>query len=124
MSAGLENTTVAPVFMSHGRLTDTNIPCTPYDPRLGGYDTSNPRILQPPTPVPSFQGQLVAWYVKVGVNRYAYLLVGHDANDGQGLRWIEVASNKVGNVNYRDTRTGLSYDEWYLSNCNPPWVCE
>ena len=124
MSAGLENNSVTPVFMSHGRLTDTNIPCTPFDPRLGGYDTSSPRRLIAAKPAPDFQGQLVAWYARVGSNRYAYLLVGHDANDGQGLRWIEIASNSVGNIDYVDTRTNQRFDNWYLSNCNPPWVCE
>lgn len=124
MSAGLENTVIAPVFSDHSKLTDTAIPVTPYDPRVGGYNLQTPRVYVPAKTVPDFQGQLVAWYVKVGTARYAYLLVGHDADDGQGLRWIEVASNTVGNVDYRDSRTGLRYDEWYLSNCNPPWLCE
>ena len=124
MSAGLENNVVAPVFADHSKLIDTAIPSTPFDPRVGGYNLATPRALVAPKAAPDFQGQLVAWYEKTGTNRYGYLLVGHDAGDGQGLRWIEVASNEVGSVSYTDTRTGVDFDEWYLSNCNPPWLCE
>lgn len=124
MSAGLENNTIAPVFSDHGDLVDTAIPSTPYDPRIGGYDLSTPRQLIAGKAVPDFQGQLVAWYEKVGSTRNAYLLVGHDAQDGLGLRWINVSTNEIGNVRYIDSRTTLEFDQYYLSNCNPPWVCE
>lgn len=124
MSAGLENNSIAPVFRSHGELLDTTIACTPFDPRTGGYDVGNPGPYVAPKPFPDFQGQLVAWYEKVGAVRNAYLLVGHDASDGQGLRWIQVTTAESTGFQYIDNRTTLPIDPYYLSNCDPPWVCE
>lgn len=124
MSAGLENNITTPVYIEHSEFTDTAIPSTPFDPRLGGYDIGDPRPYVYPRPKPDFQGQLVAWYEKIGFDRYAYLLVGHDANDGQGLRWIEVASSGQGTIIYIDPRTTQIADPFYLSNCDPPWLCE
>lgn len=124
MSAGLENTAITPVYLEHKNFKDTAIPSTPFDPRLGGYDVGIVRPYVYPKPVPDFQGQLIAWYEKIGSTRYCYLLIGHDANDGQGLRWIEAGSSGQGNIDYIDPRTTEIVDPYYLLNCNPPWVCE
>lgn len=127
MSAGLESHVIGPVFLDHGKQTDTVIRVTPFDPRIGGYDVSeggDPRPYIEPRPEPTFQGELVAWYEKVGSNRYAYFLVGHDAADGLGLRWIEVTGVQPNLNYYTDGRTDAPLDQWYESNCDPPWLCE
>jgi hypothetical protein len=124
MSKGLETGIISPIYIEHGRDFDTCIPVTPFDPRLGGYSAGDPGIYVYPKEKPDFQGQIVAYYIKNGYYRYAHVLIGHDANDGQGLRWIEVDAGEQGIIRYRDPKTTQALNPFYELNCNPPWVCE
>jgi hypothetical protein len=124
MSKGLETGIINPVFIDHGKDFNTCIPVTPFDPRLGGYDIGDPRPYVYPKEIPDFQGQIVAYYIKQGSYRYAHMLIGHDAGDGQGLRWIEIDAGQQGILRYNDPRTTQAVDPFFEFNCDPPWICE
>jgi hypothetical protein len=123
MASQFEYHSISPVFIEHGRLKDTRINMTEFDPRIGGYyrDVNGAYQYQAPYG-PSYSGQLVAFVKKEVTRTLLYLLCGYDS--GSGLEWKTVKHNPSTNYTLIDSRTGDVFDPRYSARCDPPWVCE
>jgi len=125
MASNYDDTVILPTYTKHELLLDTCVPVTQFDPRLGGYIREEDGSYTPVDPRdPSFEGELVAYILEGTKIRELSMLVGHDADDSQGLRWITVQSNTLRSGVKLDTRTGGVFDPYWPENCNPPWLCE
>jgi len=123
MSSQFEHGLVAPTFIEHGFLVDTAIRLTTFDPRTGGfYKDANGDFQQQAAYDPSFDGELCAFIVYSNGQRTLKMLCGYD--DGSGLGWKPIQQNQDHRVTLIDIRTNDVFDEHYLENCMPPWLCE
>lgn len=123
MSSQLEHDFIAPTLIEHGSLFTTAIRLTKFDPRLGGYyKDENGDFQYQAAYGPTFNGELCAYLIFSGGIRKLKMLCGY--NNGSGLEWKPVQSNRSIRIPYLDIRTNDIYDNRYLQNCMPPWVCE
>lgn len=106
----------------HSEQLDTVVKIYYQDPRIDGrYYVGDKIVAGPPKPVPDFEGQLVA-FLTYTTEWKAHLLCGH--NHGTGLQWSKVVSSSASSSQTLiDSRTGLPYDPYWQSNCDPPWLC-